>query len=221
MADSKISALSSGGLVQAGDNLVVARAGASLKVTPAGIPVLVYRYTVAGSDKASIDTGVDTAAAGSNDWTNCDLLEIFVSCRTDETGVASQVNLTFNNDTTANVYNVQWSRVIGTGASFVSSVTAAGIAWQAPGTTVADTSVPGTAALWVPNPTGTVLNKGVSGTFGFGDPGDSTSQELATISGAYRPASPAALTRLAIAPNTAGKKLKIGSQLLIYKRLAS
>ncbi len=77
MADSKISALTSGGLVQAGDALVVARAGASLRVAPAGMPVLVYRYTVTGSDKASIDTGVDTADAGSNDWTNGDLLEIW------------------------------------------------------------------------------------------------------------------------------------------------
>jgi len=52
---------------------------ATLSGTPSsaiGSSELIYRYTVAGTDKASIDTGVDTAQAGSNDWTNGDLLDI-------------------------------------------------------------------------------------------------------------------------------------------------
>src|SRR5262245_2995315 len=44
--------------------------------TTLGGSSLIYRLTVAGADKASIDTGVDAPDAGSNDWTNGDLLEV-------------------------------------------------------------------------------------------------------------------------------------------------
>ncbi len=187
---------------------------------PIGTPLLIYRYTVTGSDKASIDTGADAADAGSNDWTNCDLLEIIVYARTDEATAASNVAFTFNNDT-GSVYDYTWSRVTGTSSAFANAAASANFVTQFPGTTVANTSVPGVAELKVPNPTGTVLNKGFSGTWGFGNPGDTTNMVVATIAGVYRPSTPAALTRLKITPLTGAKKLKIGSQLLIYKRLAS
>lgn len=185
-----------------------------------GASELIYRYTVTGSDKASIDTGVDTPAAGSNDWTGCDLLEIVLSARTDEAAQGSNVALTFNNDT-GSVYDYVWNRIAGTTLSGVSNVAQAAFLFQVTGANVADTSIFGTADLKVPNPTGTVANKTISGTFGFAQPADSTNQQAAAIGGAYRPASPAALTRLKVTPNTSLKKLKVGSQLLIYKRLAS
>ncbi len=84
MADTKISALTDGHGLAAGDQIPIDRAGTNFRAQPLGMSSLVYRYTVTGSDKASIDTGVDTADAGSNDWTNGDLLEVFLYSRTDE-----------------------------------------------------------------------------------------------------------------------------------------
>ncbi len=216
MADSKISALSSGGLVQAGDNLVVARAGASLKVTPAGIPVLVYRYTVTGSDKTSIDTGADTPDAGSNDWTNGDLLEVFIYARTDESVLNSTVNIVLNNDTSS-IYDAV--RLIGQNSAASSATNLALARWFAnlPGASSAS-GVFGSANLVCPNYSGTVGNK--SATMVASSPNQTTAdaEQVSYIFG-YR--STTAITRLKIIPDTAGKKFKVGSQLLIYKRLAS
>jgi hypothetical protein len=185
-----------------------------------GGSALVYRFTVTGADKATIDTGVDVAQAGSNDWTACDLLEILFYSRTDEAAAASQIQLSFNNDGGA-VYDVQWTRVVGTTASFVSAVAGTAIAVQTAGASVANTSIFGVTALQIPNPTGAVANKTAMGTFGFNNPGDSTNQVTAAVSGAYRPAAPAALTRLKWTPNTGGQKFKVGTQLLIFKRFSS
>ncbi len=188
---------------------------------PIGIPVLIYRYTVAGSDKTSIDTGVDTPSAGSNDWTNCDLLEIIISARTDEAVQTSLVNIILNNDA-GSVYDRDWTR--GIGSSYSGSAAAAEAAvrlGQVPGTSIADTSVVGVIEAKIPNPTGTVFNKGIISTWGVASPGGSGQNTGTVAFFNYRPASPAALTRLQVFTDTSGKKLKVGSQLLIYKRLAS
>jgi hypothetical protein len=183
-----------------------------------GRSLLIYRFTVSGADALSIDTGVDLPQAGSNDWTNCDLLEVIFNGRTDEAAAGSLVNFVLNNDT-GTVYDREWARVVQTTLSASSAVGEAAVrAGDVPGTTVANTSVPGTISFQIPNPTGTVLNKTVSGTFGFTDPGDVAQQMGAVAAIGYRPAAPAAITRIKAIPDTAGKKLKVGSQLLIYKR---
>ncbi len=217
MADSKISALTSGGLVQAADALVVARAGASLKVTPAGIPVLVYRYTVTGSDKAGIDTGADTADAGSNDWTNGDLLEVYLYSRTDESVNNSQIDLTLNNDTGSN-YDVRRVQDPASGSvSGATSIARANWFFNAPGASDSANYF-GFMRLSIHNYAGTVGYK--NGQMESGTP-DATGGNIywQTFSQAYR--STSAITRLKVIPDTAAKKFKVGSQLLIYKRLAS
>ncbi len=217
MADSKISALTSGGLVQAADNLVVARAGASLKVTPAGIPVLVYRYTVTGSDKASIDTGVDTADAGSNDWTNGDLLEIWFYCRTDQAVQIGDALLTFNNDSGSTQYIYEQIRSHGTTApATVETAGAANIDLFVAGDSRL-ASVFTTNRLTIQNYAGTVGFKSFEGTGGAGQ-NTTNNNEVDVYGGTYR--STSAITRLKMA-NVSTQKFKVGSQLLIYKRLAS
>lgn len=183
-----------------------------------GSTSLVYRYTVTGSAKASIDTGVDTPNAGSNDWTNCDLLEVFVYGRTDEAVVASDGIIIFNNDASA-IYDYQWSRLHGTTLTGVSNLAQTGIDFFVAANSIANTGTFGVFNMSIPNPTGTVANKVFTGQSVFSDPGDSTASNLIPMSGQYR--STSALTRLKLTVLTAGKNWKVGTQLLIYKRLAS
>lgn len=217
MADAKISALTDGGGFKAGDALAVARSAASFRVSPIGVPVLVYRYTVIGSDKASIDTGVDTADAGSNDWTTGDLLEVLMYLRTDEAVVFSLVDAILNNDSGANYTrsNVQMTNTTAAGQSALSE---SAMRLNAAGASVAanDFSI---TRLEIPNFTGTVGNKIIQYQEGVID--DGTSANNRQLVGQYGYKSTSAITRLKIAPETALKKLKVGSQLLIYKRLSS
>ena len=180
----------------------------------AGGTLLIYRYTVTGSDKASIDTGVDTPDAGSNDWTNGDLLEVFIYARTDETAVQSNIGVTFNNDATG-VYDNE--RLIGTTvASGTANANQTLVIMTVNGAS-ATASAFGSGDLIVPNYGGTVGHKagrvtstGVS----------STATQVVTVTGfTYR--STTAISRLAVAPQAGGKKLKVGTQLLIYKRVSS
>ncbi len=219
MADSKISALTDGSPLVVGDELVVARAGASLRVFAPprlGSQELIYRYTVTGSDKASIDTGVDTADAGSNVWSNGDLLEIYLYGRTDETAVTSQINLTLNNDGTS-IYDVLRLRAFNTTLSGAASNARANWFGFVTGAS-ATASVFGMLRCAIPNYGGTVGFK--AGELTAQSP-DETAANMTTEMYACNYRSTTAITRLAVSTQTAGKKLKVGSQLLIYKRLAS
>lgn len=189
--------------------------GTLVNISP-GMSQLVYRYTVAGSDKASIDTGVDTPDAGSNVWTNGDLLEIYMLIRTDEAVTSSTTNVTLNNDGGAN-YDSQ--RVTGNNVTASAANALAGTSWQF-GLDGASSAANyfSMLSLTIPAYAATVAYKRGAMQETKGDStaaNDVTGQRTLT----YR--STGAITRLAIAPNTAGKKLKVGSQLLIYKRLAS
>ena len=181
-----------------------------------GSTILIYRYTVTGADKTSIDTGVDTADAGSNDWTAANLLEVWLYSRTDEAAVVSQVNLTFNNDTGANQYvyaRVRETAAAVTGADFNAN-TNIGLFCAGASATA---NVFSATRMSVPNYTGTTGHKGFEVEEGQGST-TSGQNDLTLFTGTYRSAS--ALTRLAVAPNTGGSKLKVGTQLLIYKRAA-
>lgn len=193
----------------AGD-ITIAASGAA-----AGSSELVYRYTVAGSDKASIDTGSDTADAGSTSWTNGDLLEIFMVLRTDDAGAQASVNVTLNNDTGSN-YDVQVFSAANTVVAGAGAV--AGTPW---GLTVHGSG--GTAnyasvfRFVCPDYAGTTFYKVLDFWAGVND-GTAGNERSEVDAFGYR--STSALTRVKVAAQ-GGAKLKIGSQVLVYKRLAS
>ncbi len=180
-----------------------------------GSSELIYRYTVAGSDKASIDTGVDTAQAGSNDWTGADLLEIWVLARTDDAAAITTVVMLVNNDTTS-IYDWAFLQANAGAAGAGSAVAqprwrpnAHGSGGSSGYASVYVITMPGfsnttfwkTASMLHSQPDATTGNM-VSETYGLG----------------YR--STSAITRFSVSGFSTAK-LKVGSQLLVYKRLAS
>jgi hypothetical protein len=181
-----------------------------------GRSALVYRYTVTGSDKASIDTGSDTADAGSNDWTNGDLLEIWISAQTDAAGASTGlIDLTVNNDTGANYDRAGW---------FYNNTTAGGspslasTAWilscHGHGGTAGYAS---TLRLTIPHFAGTTFFKTAELLASM--PDGTAANNLLNIYGlGWR--STSAMTRLKVAGD-GSSKLKVGSTISIYKRLAS
>ncbi len=179
-----------------------------------GSTALVYRYTVAGSDKASIDTGVDTPDAGSNDWTNGDLLEVGMYLRTDEAVADSGISLNVNNDTAAH-YDRQYA-IIATGLLAGQTNAASACSFGANGANKA-AGYFSTCNVRIVNYAGTVGNKTIEL---FESEVDTTTTEAVGLN-AYGWRSTAAIIRLAITPATSGKKFKVGSQILVYKRLAS
>lgn len=216
MADAKISALTDGGALAAGDALAIARSGTSYRASPIGVPVLVYRYTVTGSDKASVDTGADTADAGSNDWTNGDLLEVFVTARTDKAANFDTVTVTVNNDTSSIYDRAVWDfQGSGLAGAPTNSNAAAGWAFDVTASSPAG-SYPTAITLVIPAYAGTVFHK--AGIWTAGEPFQTSGSLWETGPVGYR--STSAISRLKMAPS-AGQKFKVGTQLLIYKRLAS
>ncbi len=195
-------------LTQAGQDISIAASPGS---PGAGASSLVYRYTVTGSDKASIDTGADTPDAGSNDWTNGDLLEIFLYARSDESVTSSQMQFIFNNDTTS-IYDV--TRLTGQngGVSSASFASLGRFLADVPGAS-ATASIFGSVAMVFPNYAGTVGFKVGSLQQSLPEPSTSAME--------YQSFAASAISRFKVIPNVALKKLKVGSQLLIYKRLAS
>lgn len=221
MADSKISDLADGSPLIATDELVIARAGASKRVSglaSIGMSQLVYRYTVTGSDKASIDTGVDTPDAGSNDWTNGDLLEVFILARTDEAVVNSRARITLNNDGAgANAhYDFVYVAGINATASATNQLAADFFELVVPGASQT-TGVYGQLAMRIAAFGQTVAQK--VGDCHLTAVGSSGANTLSVHYGLnYR--STSAITRLKML-GEASSNFKVGSQLLIYKRLAS
>lgn len=180
-----------------------------------GLTSLIYRYTVVGSDKSSIDTGVDARDAGSGDWTNGDLLEVWMYLRDDEAVQIGDTFLTFNNDSGANQYVYERFRAVAGTLAGTEILTGANIDFWTPGSSFLANAF-GVVRMTVPNYAGTVGFKAFEATVGDGtDSSGNTNAFL--MGGTYR--STSAITRLAIAPPSA-KKFKVGSQLLIYKRLA-
>ncbi len=177
---------------------------------------LIYRYTVTGSDKTSIDTGVDTPDAGSNDWTGGDLLEVYCYARTDEAVVTSVVDVTFNNDTSS-VYDRSRTQN-NTGTVTGNATNAANLPPFMAGASAAANEF-GQFSIVIPNFAGTVGFKNGTILSGFADNPVTTTGYQQTFAFTYR--STSAITRLNVIPDTAAKKLKVGSQLLIYKRLAA
>ncbi len=205
--------------IVAGDqiaNVSSAKVFTDIEHTFLGAPVLVYRYTVTGSDKTSIDTGADTADAGSNDWTNGDLLEVLIVARTDDAGATSNANVNVNNDSGGTTYDHQQLAGASTTASAATSLAQGAWVLQCHGSG-GSASYPMMTRITIPDYAGTVFNK--VGEIADGVV-DATAGNNSLRMRAIGWRNTAAITRLAVAA-TAGQKLKVGSQLLIYKRLAS
>lgn len=216
MADSKISALSDAGTLASGDYFVIERGGSSNKKKALlGYPELVYRYTVTGSDKASIDTGVDTADAGTNDWTNGDVLEILVLVRTDEVAASGLVDIILNNDASA-IYDRQ--NVTGASATASANAGNAESAWRlGVHGSGGSASYPGVARLSIPGFTSTTFWK-VAEALTMSPDATAANQTSSARAFGYR--STSAITRVKLAAESTNK-MKVGSQLIIYKRIAA
>lgn len=220
MADQRITDLSPVAALQATDEFVISRAGGNNKILgsvlrPIGANELIYKYTVAGVDKASIDTGADTADAGTNDWTNGDVLEVWFLGRTDEATALANPVVSLNNDVTA-IYDRDLDGANNATQQAASSNAAAGWNFYVHGAT-GSASYPGTWRMTIPNFTGTTFWK-VGEVTSISPDATAGNQEVSTWGIGYR--STAAVTRLKIA-GVGAAKLKVGSQLLIYKRLSS
>jgi hypothetical protein len=214
MADSKITDLTDGGTIQAGDEFVVARAGADNKIAGSNMPVVkLYDYTVSGSDKASIDTQVDDGGNGAAALpTSYALLEIYIYARTDEAVELTVIDLTFNNDGGAN-YDREMDRSRGSTASAINSLASSNLQMVFPGASAA-ANVFGGARVILPNYGGTVGMK--VGELVTWCPVQSTNAGIDDMAIGYR--STSAISRAKITPDTSGKKLKVGTRLLIYAR---
>ena len=182
-----------------------------------GSASLIYRYTVSGSVKASIDTGVDTPNVGSNNWANGDLLEILLVGRTDEAVAASLIDITVNNDSGAN-YDRQYldgsAAVASAGNQFAASNIQPG--FLAGASAPAGTS--GHLTILIPDYAGTTFNKSIQS---YGGNVTSTTSGTHTNSQTFSWRSTAAITRVKVIPDTAAKNFAVGTQLLVYKRIAS
>lgn len=181
-----------------------------------GGPELIYRYTVTGADKASIDTGVDAADAGSNDWTNGDVLEIFTYMRTDEVIVQSNINMTLNNDSSS-IYDRLLLQTVNTTTTATQALAAAFWTLLGAGASCAS-GVFAVSEMRIPNYRSTVGNKHAVEHAGLADSTAANIRQMHFTRG-YR--STSAISRVAITPATSGKKFKVGTQILIYKRRAS
>lgn len=204
--------------VLVGDQIVAAVTKKTLTDIEAGQPgtsLLVYRYTVVGSDKASIDTGADTADAGSNDWTDGDLLEVLATTRTDDAAAIAVMNVILNNDGGGN-YDQQFARGNNATASAqaLNAQTSWGFITHGSGGRAA---VPGVMRLNIPDFAGVVFEKTCEASLGVPD-STAANEDLRLFTAGWR--STAAVTRLKIFP-AGTAKFKVGSQLLIYKRKAS
>ena len=181
-----------------------------------GSSELVYRYTVTGSDKASIDTGADTADAGSNDWTNGDVLEVWVIARTDEAAVTrSTATLVFNNDTGSN-YDIEQFRALGTSVAGAGAVAGASLQIEVPGAG-ASANYASTGRATIAGFSGTTFYKTMEILTGYNH-ATAGSNFGSLYVGSWR--STSAITRVKLGCLSTNK-LVVGSELLIYKRLAS
>lgn len=196
----------------------VSGAGGAGGAISLGSTQLIYRFTITGSDATTIDTGVNTPDKGSNDWTNGDLLEILITARTDGAGQISAVlGLTFNNDSGAN-YDLEVASAQNVTAA--ATVSNAGSSFGAlifvHGSGGAST-YPGAVRIVVPDFAGTTFFKTGLIEAGANDP---TASQNIWRGGVFGWRSTSAITRFAVSA-TGGEKLKVGSQLLVYKRVAS
>jgi len=178
-----------------------------------------YDYTVTGADKASIDTNVDDGGNGAALLpTTYAMLEIFISSRTDETAILSGLDIRFNNDSAANYWRgfiVTTSTGTTPLGSMSGSAETAILGVTAGASSAAN--IPGVLRMTIPNYGGTIFDKVAEWSVGAVDStSGNTHRQVGTEMAIWL--STAAINRISIFPDTAGKKLKVGTRLLIYAR---
>ncbi len=173
-----------------------------------GGSVLIFDSELSGA-AATIDTGASGVAGGYK------VLEIFIYARTSRAALSDGCGVKFNNDGNAVYY---WERI--SGASTTVAATGANV-----GQTSFSSAVNGNTAaagmfsfiqITIPNYAGTVGGKPFTAT---ADLLDTSSANMfgALYKGIYNPATPAAITRVAIVPST-GPNFNIGSRMTIFAR---
>jgi hypothetical protein len=174
---------------------------------------LVYRKTLL-ADAPSIDTGVDAADAGSKDWTNGDLLEVYMLIRTDTAVGTENVDVTLNNDT-GNNYDRVMVRDIN--ATVLGSTLSAQAKWFISVHGSGGSASYATECCMVfPGYAGATFFKTGFCQIGTLDAAAANNEAWLHQIG-YRSTAP--ITRLKVAAE-ATAKLKAGSMLLIYKRVS-
>jgi hypothetical protein len=180
-----------------------------------GASILLYDYSVAGSDKASIDTGSDTpdaGIAGTSAFPALRLLEFYAIIRTDDAGAVPSVDLILNNDT-GSVYDLQNLQGNNATAGASRSVSQAQLRLFAHGSGGSASY----AASWsgvFPNYAGTTFYKVGTITVGNND-GTAGNNFIDPYLVNYQ--STSAITRLKVA-GVSTAKLKVGSRLMIFAR---
>jgi hypothetical protein len=177
----------------------------------AGTPKL-YDYTVAGSDKASIDTNVDGTTVAN--FAGYDILEVFAIVRTDDAAAIAGVSVSVNNDSGSNYNWHQWYVTNTTVA--VDPHAAADTSWScfnahgSGGTANYATPI----RLVIPAYAGTTFYKTGEATMMMVD-ATAANKRLLIVSLGWL--NTAAITRLKIAAQGTAK-LKVGSRLIVYGR---
>lgn len=179
--------------------------------------VLLYDYTVAGAAKASIDTGADTPDAGiagtSAFPSGFRVLEMWLYGRTDSATTYDSCILNFNNDSTA-IYDRINIRDTNTTLAQDNSLAQTAASFNLAGNSLAANYF-GTYQFTIPNYSGAVGYK--AGYFNNGVL-DSTAANTRIQTGEIAYRSTSAITRLAVAPFTGGKKFLVGTRLMIFAR---
>lgn len=174
---------------------------------------LIYKYVVSGSDKASIDTGVDVAQGGSGDWAGGDVLEIMAIARTDDAAAIATVGFQVNGDTGANYDRTAIQAV---------NATPSGGTSLAQTTWLVNCHGSGGGASYATLYVGSIPFYTATTFFKVLELRELTADSTAgsNIAGLRENTwrSTAAITRLAMSAQGAAK-LKVGSTLLVYKRI--
>jgi hypothetical protein len=178
-------------------------AGVKWAAIPAGGMTKLFDSTVVGADAAIIDTGAGGIPGGYA------VLQAFLYGRTDDTGGFGEWYWRFNNDSGA---NYDWQRLYGADTTVSASKIAgdSGIDTLIAGGALAANYF-GMSQITIPNYDGAVGYKFATLQDGYIDSGN---QRAEVRSGAWRSTAP--ITRLSISPLTGGKKLKVGSRLVIF-----
>jgi hypothetical protein len=228
MADSKISDLTAKTTLAGTEEFVIADSGASKKITASdlesaigsgsgGIVTKIYDYTVTGSDASSIDTNVDGGDAGLFATDGYEIVVVLMG-RTDEAVQLSIIDWTFNNDTGANYsHGIFVSSTASTTISMSHSAGLTKLQTVLPGSSM-DSSVPGSARLVIPAYADTTFYKAGEIKGGAVNTTVSSNSNRQWRDGGFVYASTSAITRVAVTPDTSGKKLLIGTRLMVFKK---
>ncbi len=169
---------------------------------------LLYDSGALGADTATIDTGAGGIASGYK------VLEIWMLLRTDEAVFASTIKMTLNNDGSS-IYDRQYLDAETTSVAGNATIAQAAMLFGAAGASVTANYFT-VCRFTLPFYTDTTAYKTIEGV-GSGNTNTTTvNQGMQQLHEVFTYRSTSAISRLAITPNTAGKKFKAGSRVVIY-----